>query len=45
MDEMLEIIAPYLQGHDVEFHGKNYDLPPARMRPLPTRARDGRQAQ
>ena len=36
MDEMLEIIALLLQGRDVEFHGKHYDLPPSRMRPVPT---------
>ena len=36
MDEMLEIIALLLQGRDVEFHGKYYDIPPSRMRPVPT---------
>ncbi len=36
MDEMLEIIVLLLQGRDVEFHGKHYDLPPSRMRPVPS---------
>jgi probable F420-dependent oxidoreductase len=37
MDEMLEIIALLLTGRDVEFHGKHYEVPPSRMRPVPSR--------
>jgi probable F420-dependent oxidoreductase len=37
LDEMLEIISRLLTGRDVEFHGEHYDLPPCRMRPVPSR--------
>jgi len=37
MDEMLEIIRLLHEGRDVEFHGRHYDLPPCRMRPVPGR--------
>jgi alkanesulfonate monooxygenase SsuD/methylene tetrahydromethanopterin reductase-like flavin-dependent oxidoreductase (luciferase family) len=36
LDEMLEIIALMLSGRDVEFHGRYYDVPRCRMRPVPT---------
>jgi len=36
LDEMLEIIALLLGGRDAEFHGNYYDLPPCRMRPVPS---------
>ncbi len=37
MDEMLEIIGLLMEGRDVEFHGRHYELPRSRMRPVPTR--------
>jgi probable F420-dependent oxidoreductase len=37
MDEMLAIIALLLEGRDVEYHGRHYDLPRCRMRPVPNR--------
>ncbi len=37
MDEMLEIIELLMEGRDVAFQGRHYDLPPSRMRPVPTR--------
>ena len=36
MDEMLEVIRLLLQGANVEYHGKHYEVPPCRMRPVPT---------
>jgi probable F420-dependent oxidoreductase len=36
LDEMLEIIRLLLEGRDVEFHGRHYDLPACRMCPVPT---------
>ncbi len=37
LDEMLEIIALLHQGRDVEYHGRHYELPRCRMRPVPGR--------
>jgi probable F420-dependent oxidoreductase len=34
-DEMLEVIRLLLSGHDVEYRGKVFTLPPVRMRPVP----------
>jgi probable F420-dependent oxidoreductase len=37
LDEMLAIIALLHEGRDVEYHGRHYDLPRCRMRPVPSR--------
>lgn len=37
MDEMLAIIALLHEGRDVEYHGRHYDLPRCRMRPVPSK--------
>jgi alkanesulfonate monooxygenase SsuD/methylene tetrahydromethanopterin reductase-like flavin-dependent oxidoreductase (luciferase family) len=37
LDEMLEITRLLHEGRDVEYHGRHYDLPPCRMRPVPSR--------
>jgi len=37
LDEALAIIALLHEGRDVEFHGRHYDLPRCRMRPVPSR--------
>jgi probable F420-dependent oxidoreductase len=37
LDEMLEIIALLLSGRNVEFNGRHYEIPPCRMRPVPSR--------
>lgn len=36
LDEMLAIIGLLLEGRDVEYHGRHYELPRCRMRPVPT---------
>jgi probable F420-dependent oxidoreductase len=37
MDEMIAIIRGLLQGGFFEFHGADYDLPPAKICPVPSR--------
>ncbi len=37
MDEMIEIIRGLTQGGFYEFHGQHYDLPSAKICPVPTR--------
>lgn len=36
-DEMLELMALLLSGRNVEYRGREFTLPPSRMRPVPTR--------